>query len=198
MAIPRLGLARRNPAGFYLGELLAPAGEPSCTVHGDLDEALVKFTPVVIRDLFAVLKSAREAGDDGERWIRRRAGLVDRKVGELVHFYERFGNGETVMVLEEIRILDSVSFDRANEDGGNNGNGVVRRVVVVARELDGQAWRIWLREIPMAMAVQVGHDASIIMYPGGPRVGWKAGKVSYAIEDSIGYHVSYAIEDRIG
>ena len=75
------------------------------------------------------------------------------------------------MVLKKISILDGVSFSRAKGDGGNNGGGVVRRIVVVARELDGQVWWIWLGDIPMAMAVQVGHEASVVMYTGGPIVG---------------------------
>ena len=120
-----------------------------------------------------------QAGDDWERWIRRRARLVDRRVGKLVHFHERLGNGGTVVMLEEICILDSVSLSRADGDGGNDGGGVVCRVGVMAGELDGKAWVIWLGDIPMAVAVQVSYESSIIMYPGGPLVGWKAGGVEF-------------------
>ena len=81
------------------------------------------------------------------------------------------------MVLEEIRILDGVSFNRANGDGGNDGSGVVCRIVVVAGELDGHARRIWLADIFMAVTVQVSYEATVVVQAGGPLVGWKAGWV---------------------
>ena len=48
-------------------------------------------------------------------------------------------------------------------DRGHDGGGEVCGILVVARELDGHAGRIWLGDIAMAVAVQVCDEAAVVV-----------------------------------
>ena len=66
-------------------------------------------------------------------------------------------------MLEEIFIRDGIAVSCADGDRGHDGGCVVSGILVMARELDGHAGRIWFGDIAVAVAVQVGNESPVVV-----------------------------------
>ena len=94
---------------------------------------------MVVGDIALVLEPRGEGINEREGWVGDGSVVGDGRVHQFVHFDQCIGNGGAIVMLKEVLIWYHVALRIADRDGGNDGSGVVCRIIVVAGELDDHA-----------------------------------------------------------
>ena len=122
-----------------------------------------------------------EPGGKGVKYregrVQRNAGLVRGGVRDLIHFHESLCDGGAVMDLDEVLARHNVAVVIVYGDRRHYGCGAVVVIIVRAWDLEWCDGRICLWDILVAVLIEVGVQAAVIVDLSGELSAEKTGGV---------------------